>query len=209
MSGFNFALFVMSISALILGITVHEWSHAIVADKLGDDTPRRQGRVTLWPLAHLDPVGTLLMVVSALVGFGIGWGRPVQTDPRNYRINRRIADSLVSFAGPLSNLVIAAVFALLLRSGLVRDEAFLAWAIVTVSVNIFLFLFNLLPIFPLDGSHLLANALSPSIAEKYRDFMMRYGIFLFIGLVMFGKLSVLLTPAHDTIYRLLLGSPAG
>src|SRR5687768_8084188 len=111
---FNISIFLMTMLALVLAITVHEFSHAIAADRLGDHTPRSQGRVTLSPLAHLDPMGSIFMVVSALVGFGVGWGRPVLTNPNNYRINRRIADSLVAFAGPLSNLVLAALFSILI-----------------------------------------------------------------------------------------------
>lgn len=203
---FNLALFVMKMTALVLGITVHEWAHAISADRLGDTTPRRQGRVTLWPLAHLDPIGSILMLVSALIGFGIGWGRPVQTDPRQYKINRRVADSLVSFAGPLSNLVIAAVFALILRANVLpADDPFTMWARVTVLINISLFVFNLIPIYPLDGSHLLANALPEKLADGYRRVMYQFGIFIFLALVMSGKLSLILIPACGTIYRFLVG----
>lgn len=209
MPDFDISLYVMRITAILLGITVHEWAHAIVADKLGDDTPRRQGRVTLWPLAHLDPIGTLLMALSVYFGFGIGWGRPVQTDSRQYRIDKRLGGSLVAFAGPLSNLIIAGFFALLLRLGVVHDEVFTAWAFITVIMNIGLFLFNLLPFYPLDGSHLLANSMPPNMAEKYRAFMAQFGMIIFIGLVMSGKLGILLGPARDAIARMLLGPVAG
>src|SRR5882724_11393502 len=107
MEGFDsrwVAWFIMSLTTLILAITVHEFAHAIVADKLGDTTPRSQGRVTLWPLAHLDPIGTVLMIATLIFGFGIGWGRPVQTDSSQYRINRRLGMALVAVAGPITNI---------------------------------------------------------------------------------------------------------
>jgi len=206
---FDVAQFVMVITALVLGITFHEWAHAITADRLGDDTPRRQGRVTLWPLAHLDPFGTILMVVSTLLGFGIGWGKPVRTDPRNYTINPRLGDSLVSFAGPLANLALAIVFALLLRAHVLPPgDAFTVWAQIIVLVNSMLFLFNLIPLYPLDGSHLLANFLPPGLAAGYRRFGMQFGWILFLLLVMTPAFGQVLGQARDTIYTFLVGTSA-
>lgn len=206
MQEFNLAHFVMTISALILAITVHEWAHAITADKLGDDTPRSQGRVTLWPLAHLDPLGTILMIVTTIVGVGFGWGRPVLTNPLNYKINPRIADSLVSVAGPLSNLFLAAFFAFLLRLGVIGDEAFVVWTERIILINIVLLLFNLLPIYPLDGSHLFANALPVPMAERYRLFMTQFGFFLFLAVMMSGVTTTILMPAVRSVYIFLVHS---
>ncbi|GAB4462026.1 MAG: site-2 protease family protein [Armatimonadaceae bacterium] len=206
MPEFDIAKILMALSALILGITVHEWAHAVTADALGDKTPRSQGRVTLYPPAHLDPVGTLFMVFTVIFGFGFGWGRPVLTDPRQYKINWRIADSLVALAGPVSNLVIAIVFALILRSGIIpQGDVFEVWAVTIVMLNVVLLLFNLLPIYPLDGSHLLANALPERMGQVYRDVMMKYGLFIFLGILILGIPSRVLGPAVLTMVQFLIG----
>lgn len=209
MEGFDISRFIMTMLALALSITVHEWAHAISADKLGDDTPRLQGRVTLWPGAHLDPVGSVMMIISSIVGFGIGWGRPVLTNPNNYRINRRTGDSLVALAGPFSNLVLAALFALLLRFDVFppsEDGAFwFVWTNIIVLVNIALCLFNLIPVYPLDGSHLLANSLPPHLAEGYLRFSQQFGIFIFIALIMSGATRYIIGPPAENLFRLLVG----
>jgi Zn-dependent protease len=205
MDGFDISKFIMTITALILGITVHEAAHAIVADRLGDNTPRSQGRVTLWPLAHLDPIGTLFMVMTVLTGFGIGWGKPVMTDPRQYKINWRVADSLVAVAGPISNLILAVLFSLVVRFQLFPpDDPFHMWAVIIVVVNTALFLFNLLPFYPLDGSHLLANALPAQMGEAYRRTMMQYGLIIFVGLLLLRIPSMLLAPAVMTMVQFLI-----
>lgn len=207
MEDFNIAKFLMLMSALVLGITVHEWAHAISADRLGDPTPRSQGRVTLWPLAHLDPFGTLMMIISSVTGLGFGWGKPVMTQPANYTINPRIAGSLVAVAGPISNLVLAFCFAFLLRLHLLPPEdAFTVWMTELVWVNVVLFCFNLIPVYPLDGSHLLANALPVPMGEAYRQFMAQYGFFIFLALVMSKALSVVMSPAANAVYEFLIYS---
>jgi Zn-dependent protease len=204
MENFDFAGFVMSISAFVLGITVHEWAHAASADALGDTTPRSQGRVTLWPLAHLDPVGTALMIISTITGFGFGWGRPVLVDPRQFRIDPRIADSLVAAAGPFSNLVIAALFAGLYHLHVFPPgDAFEAFTLRIILVNVGLCVFNLIPVYPLDGSHLLANALPRPMAEAYLDFSQRFGIFIFVALVLTGVTRLLMVPAVVAVIQLL------
>jgi Zn-dependent protease len=209
MQNFNLSEFLMLMVALVLGITVHEFSHAITADRLGDDTPRSQGRVTLSPLAHLDPTGTLFMAVSAAIGFGIGWGRPVLTNPGNYRIDRRIADSLVSFAGPLSNLVLAALFAVVVRAGIFPPtDAYAVLVERIVLVNILLFFFNLIPLYPLDGSHLLANALPPGMREGYYRMMAQFGFLLFLGLALSGVLGRLIIPPARSVFLFLVGAGA-
>jgi Zn-dependent protease len=206
MEGFNISSFVMTITALILGITVHEAAHAVVADRLGDTTPRSQGRVTLWPLAHLDPIGTIFMVMTVLTGFGIGWGKPVLTNPNLYKINMRVADSLVAVAGPISNLILALIFSGLLRLNVFPEgDPFQMWALIIVLVNASLFVFNLLPIYPLDGSHLLANALPPQMGEAYRRIMMQYGLFIFLGLLLLQVPRLLMAPAIGAMVKFLVG----
>ena len=206
MQDFNIARIVMTITALILGITVHEWAHAITADRLGDDLPRSQGRVTLWPLAHLDPIGSLFMLVTVFAGTGLGWGRPVQTNPTRYRINKRLGMALVTIAGPLSNLLIAAVFALVLRLHVLpTNDPFYAWTDEIVLVNVSLFLFNLLPVYPLDGSKLLAAALPTGLGDRMLAFMAQFGWFILLALVMSHALNPIMGPAVSRVYWLLVG----
>jgi Zn-dependent protease len=150
---------------LVLSVTVHEFAHAFAADKLGDDLPARQGRLTLNPIAHVDPVGTLLIPAMALfLPIPLfGWGRPVETNPIAYtrRFSMRGGSAMVSFAGPFSNLVLAIVCAFL-WIGLARlgvlGSASPFWMLLErmVQLNIVLFLFNLIPVPPLDGSKIIA-----------------------------------------------------
>ncbi len=212
MPDFDFGYFLMVITVLILSITVHEWAHAITADRMGDDTPRSQGRVTLWPPAHLDPAGTVMMVITVIAGFGLGWGKPVQSNPGAYtRFSRRVAGFLVVAAGPLSNLVIATFFSQILRWGNIQDLFYLAWLNIAVQINIGLFLFNLLPIAPLDGSKLLAYSLPPAMGEPFLNFAERFGPILLLILVMapaFGlpsPLSLILGPVLEVVYSFLTG----
>ncbi|MBK7586516.1 MAG: site-2 protease family protein [Myxococcales bacterium] len=161
---------VLNLVPMVLSLSVHEYSHALVADKLGDDTPRRQGRLTLSPLEHYDVFGTIVVPVAAVIfgGFSfIGWARPVQVSPTAFsrRVSMRTGMALVAIAGPLSNLLLAtvsvALLALILR---VKPEMAFAQdgrgALVYLLramyvLNVGLFVFNLLPIPPLDGSRLL------------------------------------------------------
>ncbi len=146
---------------LIVCITIHEWAHAWVADKLGDPLPRQQGRVTLDPRSHVDPWGTLvipLVMIFANPGFSIiGWGKPVQVSLPNLKTRKR-DDILVTLAGPFSNLSIAlicTVFFALVHKTQPLSESVQVLFIQIVSLNSVLFLFNLIPVPPLDGSHIL------------------------------------------------------
>ncbi len=140
-------------------LALHEWGHAIMADRLGDDTPRSQGRVTLNPLAHIDPIGTVLIpLLGALGVFGsfsmIGWAKPIQTNPSNYK-HRYRSMSLVTLAGPGMNLLLALVAtvaaAIFARHELAGAEVF----IMILQINVALMVFNMLPVPPLDGSKFL------------------------------------------------------
>jgi Zn-dependent protease len=167
-------ILVLYMVTTLLSLTVHEYSHARVADFLGDATPRRQGRLTLSPLAHIDPLGTLVIPIVAILAGGVpflAWARPVQTNPQNYtrKMSMRNGHRLVAAAGPLSNLVFAAVAmgalsALIhtgvgfsLHAGTASALAMLLLAL--VRVNIGLCVFNFLPIPPLDGSRLLPRSM--------------------------------------------------
>ena len=177
---------------MILAIGVHEFAHAYAAHKLGDPVPEGQGRLTLNPIAHADPVGTLgLPLVLALFSPGMmfGWGRPVMTEPRNYsrKVSMRGGMALVAFAGPLSNLLQA-----LVAAGLIAGFARAGWMTSTIGLdhpllvyfylNLVLFGFNLLPIHPLDGGKVLAWLLGPK-HQYIDDFMLRYGGMVLVVLI--------------------------
>ncbi len=173
--------------ALIIGITVHEFSHALAATAQGDPTPQRQGRLTLNPLRHLDPLGTIFLLVA-----GFGWGRPVQFDPR-YLKNPRLGPVIVGLAGPAANLLLVIVFGILLRilalSGTITPESgiFILFSALLL-MNLVLLVFNLIPVPPLDGSKLLL-ALLPKSAKGFSDWLEKYGTFLLFGLLIADALA--------------------
>ena len=165
---------------LIIAITIHEFFHALAADKLGDPTPRSFGRLSLNPLAHADLFGTFLLpLMSTFTGIPtIGWAKPVPIDPYNFRHPRR-DEIIVSLAGPLSNLSLAFICSFLLRffspltlAGNIFFFLFL--------INVSLFIFNLLPIPPLDGSKVFLNLLPPESYVKWSEAFDRYGIVLLL-----------------------------
>ena len=172
---------------LLSSISIHEWAHAWVADKLGDPLPRQQGRVTLDPRSHIDPIGTLLIpfiMIFASPGFAIiGWGKPVQISLPNPETKKR-DDILITIAGPLSNLSIAFIcslsFGLFYRFVPLGESALLLLYQI-VSLNAVLFLFNLLPVPPLDGSHILKNMVNMK-DETFLQFS-KYGFFILIILI--------------------------
>jgi Zn-dependent protease len=173
----------LGLVSLILSVTIHEFAHAFTASKLGDDLPSRQGRVTLNPMSHVDPIGTLLIPMLAAF-FPIplfGWGRPVQTQPHRYtrKISMRAGHALVAFAGPLSNLLMAIVctilFILFLRFDLVgADSPFRALVLQMAQLNLVLFILNLIPFPPLDGSAVAAWIFGQR-ADGPLDSMSRFG----------------------------------
>jgi Zn-dependent protease len=196
--------FLLSVIGLLLSLSIHEFAHAWTADRLGDPTPRMQGRVTLNPLAHLDPIGTLLLLFTRF-----GWGKPVQFDPRN--LENPIRDSaLIALAGPASNLIIAAVMALLSRLGIVQGEILSYTLFLIAMINISLAIFNLVPVYPLDGSKIILPLLPRGLAIEYEDFMHRYGMFVLIALIFpwyqgNSPVSFLIGPVIDTIIKFLFG----
>jgi Zn-dependent protease len=184
---------------LLISGPVHECAHAFVAWKLGDGTAKLFGRVTLDPIKHFDPVGGTLLVVSVLLNalggspVGFGWAKPTPVNP--YNLRGRHADSLVAAAGPFSNLVLAAIFAVGFRllwaanffpdNTSAGDMATLV-CLVGMELNIVLMIFNLIPIAPLDGSHVLLDFLNPRTANDVRGFMNQYGLILLILVVLFA-----------------------
>ena len=176
----------ISLICLVLAITVHEFCHALLADFLGDPTPRSHGRLTLNPLAHADPIGTLLLpLFSALSGIPtIGWAKPVPIDPFNFRHPKR-DEIITSLAGPVSNLLIAAISSLILHFIPISSWIIFYIFYFLTLVNISLFVFNLIPIPPLDGSHIFLNLLPENSRIKWEEAFARYGFLLLILLVLF------------------------
>ncbi|MGM0597636.1 MAG: site-2 protease family protein [Myxococcota bacterium] len=192
---------------LIVSVGMHEFGHAIVAHKLGDPTPDSQGRVTVNPIAHMDPFGTLLipaLLIFSGAGMLFGWGRPVQISPRHFKrsISMSLGDTLVSLAGPAMNIVLALFFTAALAvvfyftkpnpgKGIVQ----LHWALRRyIQLNLVLCIFNLLPIPPLDGSHLLFNHLS-SKYNHIKDFLSNYGFYILIAMMIIpGVLTFIFKP---------------
>lgn len=191
------------ILGLIVAITVHEASHALVADRLGDPTPRLQGRLTLNPLAHLDPIGTLLLVVARF-----GWGKPVQFDPFNLKDPQKDS-ALISLAGPAANIATASLIALVFRltEPLAQyNTSFITVFLLVAVLNINLAVFNLIPIPPLDGSKFLAGVL-PRVFAPLAYSLEQYGFFVLIGLLFFfpAFLPSIMLPITHAISRLLFG----
>jgi Zn-dependent protease len=189
---------------LLFSVIVHEVAHGYVALLNGDPTARMLGRLTLNPIPHIDPVGTILLPLLLYIANLpiIGMAKPVPVNPLNYR-NYRWGEFAVSAAGPVSNLVLAAVFALVLRLG-IQNPGLMAMAQIGVSINILLALFNLIPIPPLDGSHILAIFLPRELARLYA-YLQPVGFILILILFYTGVMSAILMPLYRQIIFLLLG----
>ncbi len=168
--------FLMSLAAIIAAISIHEFSHAWAADRLGDPTPRLQGRLTLNPRAHLDPIGTLMLIL-----FRFGWGKPVMFDPFNLKNPRRDA-MLIGLAGPGSNLISAAVAALGIRLiGQIGPISLILIPFIVISVV--LAVFNLVPVHPLDGGKIIAGLLPRETAREFEAMMRTWGTMILIFLI--------------------------
>ena len=198
----------LALVAFVVSVSVHEFGHAFVADRLGDRLPRAQGRLTLSPLAHIDLIGTIVMpLVGALLPGGfplIAWGKPVQTNPRNYtkRLPARIGHMLVSAAGPAMNFVLAIVgsmvFLLLGKTGHLSPPVASALVRYVLALNLVLMFFNLIPLPPLDGGAVLAGVLPESLQIVPRT-LQRYGMLLFFVLFLSGFLGIVMRPAYHLI----------
>lgn len=206
----NLIIKLLSFICLIIAITLHEFFHALTADHLGDPTPRSRGRLTLNPMAHADPIGTIaLPLLNLLTGLPtIGWAKPVPIDPFNFRHPKK-DEIIVSLAGPSSNLLLAIISSLCLRF-FPLSQIFYIFFYLLALINISLFVFNLIPIPPLDGSHILLNLLPEKSRIQWEETFDRYGFLLIIFLVFFpifngqSLISLIMTPLISLISSLLL-----
>jgi len=201
---------------LLIGFPVHEFAHALAAYRLGDSTAKLFGRLTLNPIAHFDPLGGILLAVSFIgAGFGFGWAKPTPVNPANLAGGRR-GEALVAAAGPLSNLVLAAVAALPLRYIFATPELALeipplviAILQLFVFINLVLMVFNLLPIPPLDGSKVLFAFLPPRLSWQWRPILEQYGFLLLLLLFFLPPNnpigSRILGPILNALFFLLVG----
>lgn len=205
----NPLFFFLSLFSLVVAITIHEFAHAKAADQLGDPTPRLQGRVTLNPMAHIELYGLLFLL---LVGFG--WGRPVQFDPFNLKHPRRDA-AIISFAGPLSNVILASILSIVLRLFIFIDNPILIAIgsllfVPMILMNLMLAVFNMLPVHPLDGFKIVGGLLSEEQAREWYQ-LERYGlIFLLLLIIPLGgssMLSSILGPILNFLSGIFLPSP--
>ena len=184
--------------AVLLAITLHELAHGYVAYCLGDNTAKAAGRLTLNPLAHLDPIGALMMFIA-----GFGWAKPVPVNPFFFKGNRTTGMMLVSLAGPLVNLIVAYIAYLIfvLGNGFF-DNAFMNLFLRTcVTLNIYLAVFNLIPIPPLDGSKILAGFLPKQTAFKFLSTMEQYGFIILMVLILLNITDLIINPIYSGIIK--------
>lgn len=209
--------FLYWIIALVVAITIHEFAHAYAAEHLGDPTPRLMGRLTLNPLAHLDPLGTLMLIIARF-----GWGKPVQFDPFNLRHPRRDA-AIISLAGPVSNLILATICAILIqilfnfRLPLFSNSVIGLFVYLFISVlkpiiilNVILAVFNLVPIHPLDGFKIVEGILPEEYARQWKE-LEPYGMIFLIMMIfpIFSAVSpihTLISPVINLLLTILLPS---
>ncbi len=208
MFGLSVSTILVRLTILFLAIPIHEWAHAWSAYQLGDDTASMRGRMTLNPLAHLDPIGSLLLLFS-----GFGWGKPVPVNPYQMRTNPRAGMAISAAAGPFSNFVLAMLLAIPFRLGWV------GWytggfsigdlLLIAIQINLGLMLFNLIPIYPLDGEKILMGLLPP----RWGDSLLRlrpFGTLILAALIFIlprmgvDLIGILIMPVYGLLWNLLL-----
>lgn len=193
--------FIINAIAFIVALTIHEFSHAYVADKLGDPTPRSYGRLTLNPLSHLDPLGTL-----AIIFIGFGWARPVPFDPYNLR-NPKQDSMLIALAGPASNLILAIILSLLIK--IIPSSIISSILTYIMMGNIGIAIFNIIPVFPLDGEKILTGLLPDNLATEFQNIMRQYGTIILVLMLLpiaggTSPIVALISPVISFVVKLLL-----
>lgn len=195
----------LSLPAVFLAISFHEFAHAFTADKLGDDTPRKQGRLTLAPLAHVDWTGLILFAL-----FGYGWAKPVQVNSSNFK-NRKLGDILVSLSGPVANFLVAILSLLVyvtlmaVNSSTPVMDTILAVVNYSIYLNIIFGLLNLIPIPPLDGYRILKSLFFRSFTRLFMAYE-KVGIFILFAFLLFGLFDLAVSRPALSIYQFLLTS---
>lgn len=218
----NLILPIASLISVVAGVTIHEFSHALSAEMLGDPTPRYNGRLTLNPLAHFDPMGAIMVLMSSLSGLGFGWGKPVPVNPVNLRFGPRVGLAITAVAGPFSNLVLATLAAAPIRIANTLGAALpytLSFILLIIAaVNISLAVFNMLPLFPLDGFSVLRGLLSlirtnwAYQAGNFLDRLQPFGPIVLLLLIASGwilpgasLLSLIISPFSTLLRRVIIG----
>lgn len=208
---------ILFVIAIFFGIGLHEYAHAMVADAAGDPTPGSYGRVTLNLFKHFEPVGTIMILLTMVTGFGIGWGKPVPMNPSKMK-NPKWDHFWAVAAGPLSNIMQAVVWAflgrVLIMAGMPESTLLIDFFKIATIVNCGLCLFNLLPIGPLDGMWLLGTFLSDKSRYYWTRWNLSMGQYVFIGIILLGQMNpslsltrALLGPVRRVAYNLLWGAP--
>ena len=200
----------LTIPGVLIAITFHEFAHAFAADKLGDDTPRREGRLSLNPLAHLDPVGSIMLLFA-----GFGWGKPVEVNPRNFNRDMSMdkANAIVSIAGPLMNFVLAIVLAFI-NAAIYKHGSYtmatsqtlqiiMTMIAYAISINVGLGVFNLIPLPPLDGSKVIKPFL-PYKAKVWFENYENIFYFVFVFLWITGIADNIIAPLIKIVYILIM-----
>ncbi|MGI8923163.1 MAG: site-2 protease family protein [Fimbriimonadales bacterium] len=204
------SVFIIKLIVLFGSIALHEFGHAKSADSAGDPTPSSFGRVTLNPVAHFDPLGAMLIVMSSLAGFGIGWGKPVPINPAKMQHPRWDAFQSVAW-GPLTNVIIAVVFAFIFRvitkDGIDMSSFAVQFCFWAVLLNVGLALFNLLPIGPLDGHWLLGLLMPEPMGARFMLWSRTTGTMILFGIILLDNL-VLRQQGHPGILGTILYQPA-
>ena len=195
---------IFQIAILVMSVVIHEVSHGYAASILGDQTARYAGRLTLNPIKHLDPLGSVIIpIITSFMGFTFGWAKPVPVNPYNLR-NKRWGEFIVSAVGPGSNFAVAVIFSLLIRVAVLNNlpPSFVSISAIIVLINLVLAVFNLMPIPPLDGSKVLFSLL-PLHMQHIREFLERYSLVLVFVFIFFVWQA--LFPVIGWLFRLLTG----